>query len=229
MALGSKVTCSFKEEVRGLKLALSWCEEQPRGTRVLICTDSQALCSALSHDGDDGEIRELSNRIHHCCCSLTLQWIPSHCNIPGNEMADSAAKEACGLDGDGGPIDYQSCKSMVKAAVVDPPIAHERSAAVYAGHSRQRDKLQVKTRRDQVELARLRSGHHMALAAYRHRINESKPALCPNCEEEDQDLVHWWRCPAMLARRIQWFGEEDGGLEAEMGTSHESPNHKSSH
>ena len=144
-------------------------------------------------------------------------------------MADSAAKEACGLDGDGGPIDYQSCKSMVKAAVVDPPIAHERSAAVYAGHSRQRDKLQVKTRRDQVELARLRSGHHMALAAYRHRINESKPALCPNCEEEDQDLVHWWRCPAMLARRIQWFGEEDGGLEAEMGTSHESPNHKSSH
>ena len=189
LSLGSKVTCSFKEEVQGMKLALSWCEEQPRGTRVLICTDSQALCTALLHDGD-GEIRELSNRIHSCCCSLTLQWIPSHCNIPGNEMADSAAKEACRLDGDGGPIDYLSCKVMVKAAVADPPIAHERSAAVYAGHSRRRDKQEIKSRRDQVELARLRSGHHMALRWRRTAIVSTRQSR--HCVPSVRRLTRTW-------------------------------------
>ena len=45
-------------------------------------------------------------------------------------------------------------------------------------------------------------------------INPSQDPICPNCHEEEQDLVHWLSdCPALLSVRQRVFGCHQGSLE----------------
>ena len=47
-AKGSPIMCSTEEEVAALQLAKSWIEENAlASSKVIICTDSNALCKAL--------------------------------------------------------------------------------------------------------------------------------------------------------------------------------------
>ena len=58
---------------------------------ILICTDSKSLCKALlSSNSRTSSIHEYINSIFF---SIYIQWIPGHCDIPGNELADRAAKQ----------------------------------------------------------------------------------------------------------------------------------------
>ena len=94
------------------------------------------------------------------------------------------------------------------------PPTHERIAAVYKLRSFHRDVKQITNRRDDVFIACLRSGHHPSLKQYLHRLDPSQDPICPNCQEEEQDLVHWLRdCPALSSVRQRVFGCHQGSLE----------------
>ena len=96
----------------------------------------------------------------------------------------------------------------------DAPPTHERVAAVYKLRSVPRDIKQITNRKDDVLIARLRSGYHPSLKQYLHRLDPSQDPICPNCQEEEQDLVHWLRdCPALLSVRQRVFGCHQGSLE----------------
>ena len=46
-------------------------------------------------------LRELTDRGTH----LSLQWVPCHAGLPGNEMADDVARAAADLNQDGALVD----------------------------------------------------------------------------------------------------------------------------
>ena len=57
----------------------------------MICTDSQSLSMAMkSLNPETDGIREA---LQHHSGSIVIQWIPGHSNIPGNNLADDAAKK----------------------------------------------------------------------------------------------------------------------------------------
>ena len=53
------------------------------------------------------EVTNISSRI-------ALQWIPGHCQIKGNEQADSLTKERSGMNVD---ISLEEANTLLKAAI----------------------------------------------------------------------------------------------------------------
>ena len=92
---GAAYTCSYEEEVDAAITAANWinlnCTEVGK---ILISTDSQSLCMALnSYNVETAPIREA---IHNSPAEIIIQWIPGHSDVPGNELADAAAKDSSG-------------------------------------------------------------------------------------------------------------------------------------
>ena len=100
---GALYTCSYEEEVEAMKMAATWIKDNcDTKETIQICTDSQSLCMALqSYNSETDPIREILQGHEG---RIDVQWIPGHSNIPGNDMADQAAKEAVGMLGAGRPI-----------------------------------------------------------------------------------------------------------------------------
>ena len=114
MQRGRAHTSSYEEEVAAATMAVQWIRDNCSAEdSVLICTDSQYLCSALK--GSSYILGELVDTIGQCVAKITFQWIPGHADIPGNDLADSAAKAATSLDEPQAPVSYGSACALIRA------------------------------------------------------------------------------------------------------------------
>ena len=80
-----------KAEAEALKTAAAHIEASTHASlKVVLRTDALSVLQALQSNRDT-EINDLSTALASFCRrhEVTLQWIPSHCNLPGNEAADS--------------------------------------------------------------------------------------------------------------------------------------------
>ena len=142
----------------------------------------------------------IHNSINSISSSILILWIPVHSSIPGNDLADKAAKEATTIATDTIlPISLSSSIQVINEAIRDAPPIREPVAAVYKHQRVSRDVKQINNRKDDVLIAQLRSGNHPSLKQYLHRLDPSQDPTCSNCCQEEQDLVHWLRdCPVLL-------------------------------
>jgi ribonuclease HI len=203
---GAAFTSSYEEELSAATMAVEWIAtaDVDEFCIIVLATDSQSLCAALS--GASNEVERLLNAIGDLPCRLIWQWIPSHCDVPGNDLADEAAKQATKMPGTGREVSLASSKALVRKCIPVPPPEHARSKLVYDKMSSSRD-VGVTTRHDQVLLARIRSGWDLRFAATRHRFNSEEDPSCPRCGYESEDMEHWLlRCPGTMAAKQAIFG-----------------------
>ena len=100
--------------------ATDWVSKHLEHTQsAAVFTDSQSLCTALV--GNSPALDPLRTKLNKLPCKLTIQWIPGHSNIPGNELADAAAKSATSLKGSSPGVSYSSICTQIRAATKDPP------------------------------------------------------------------------------------------------------------
>ena len=198
---GRMLTSSFDEEKEALGAAVRWLEDNPNDSdKSLICTDSQALTSALANDSR--EVSNITRELDTLNREIIIQWIPSHVGIVGNERADALANETSGLMERAKSTTYKSAVATIKRTIKHPSPSHARTAQVYQKLSRERDEKTLLSRRDAVTLTRLRSGHSMLLAGYRTLLNPAESPSCPRCEEANETMEHWLLdCPGTLAAR----------------------------
>uniref|UniRef100_A0A1I8FYX0 Kinesin light chain 3 n=1 Tax=Macrostomum lignano TaxID=282301 RepID=A0A1I8FYX0_9PLAT len=220
-APAGSLTSSFRAEECALRLglqaafdALPW-----PGNRELRCaTDSQALLRCLKGGP--------SPRLSPCCRDIlrilgrlppghhvTLQWIPGHCDLRRNDLADATARAAATLDQTNAPLDHRSARSAILATAHNDFIRSYETNEHCSTHrtciNGRRPKQQTSmNRKDRVLLAQLRSGHCPILRQYRHRIGLEPEATCPACGEAPEDLKHLLlECRATTETRRQILGE----------------------
>ena len=210
MRRGRQHTSSFEEEMAAMETASGWIRDHPQYHKILICTDSKSLCDSMASATPSAPVANLMYTMGKSPSKIKVQWIPSHVDIPGNELADTAAKQAASLEEDQSqasqPISFAAVKAHIRREIVDPPISHERTAEAYKHYKKDTDK-DIRTRFDQTTLARLRSGHHKNLRAYQHRIDENVDPSCRHCPGKDHTLQHWLtECDATAEERHRIFG-----------------------
>ena len=205
---GAAFTSSFEEECEALRSALKWIIENcDSRSRPHILSDSQSMCSALL--GYDHSVDDLRSLLASCPCTICIQYVPGHKGVPGNVAADAAAGAACLLEEDGRPVSYKGVLTHIKK-YPDRECRQEEKhiAEIYSCRSKGNEKL-ISGKWDQVELARLRAGHHWDLHSYRHRCNPALPAHCPRCGSSlgpTHDIEHLFTCNSTLALRQRTFG-----------------------
>ena len=156
---------------------------------------------------------ELWNEMDSLPCKVIFQWIPGHSDICGNELADAEAKGAAQMDGDQRAVSFNAIKADIKNLVQAKPPEHQRSIQVYSRLQKAKEET-LKTRKDQTEIARLRSGHHLSLNETRSRYNPDREAACERCGYERDDLEHWLACDGTMAARMKLFGRATVELSA---------------
>ena len=211
---GRALTSSYEEEKAAMEAAVTWVESNiRRNSKVLICTDCKSLCQTLC-DPLFCTVTDLRDRMERALPEIVVQWIPAHVGIPGNELADKAAKEACTLSGPPCRISHSSIKSHIKQSIKDGEILHERTRKIYKDYRPKSDRKICNTRADQSLLARLRSGHHLSFRSYKHRNDQVTDPHCLFCPGEEHNLEHWLtKCAQTTGARMRIFGTLDPSLQ----------------
>ena len=129
--------------------------------------------------------------------SVTLQWIPSHCGVGGNEEADRLSKMGSKLEQSAQPMSYSEAKTILRNN-----FRTEWQQRLDIGT--EEDSIHQLDRAAQVTIFRLRTGH-CQLLSHLHRLKISHSDECP-CGTGPQTPNHILQsCPTFDdLRRQTW-------------------------
>ena len=165
----------------------------------MFLTDALSVLQALQSNTNT-DLNDLSSTLASLRENYTvvLQWIPSHCNLHGNETADSLAKEGTTQEQVDRSTSYSEAKTIIKAKLQSKWIQQ---------HSRynRTDPYYLLTRQEQVVVFRLRTGHNRLNHHLYTKFRIGRTEQCP-CETGSQTAEHLLQsCPLHDAlRRRTW-------------------------
>ena len=142
------------------------------------------------------ELTDLSTALTSLCSShaVTLQWIPSHCKVPGNETADTLAKEGAHKEQTDRSTSYEEAKTLVKAK------QQKQWRQQHPRHN-SADPYHLLPRREQVVIFRLRTGHNRLNYHLFSKLHIGQSEQCP-CGTGSQTTEHLLQsCPLHEAPR----------------------------
>ena len=182
---GGKLCSNFRAEVLAIIKAAEFLSRCKRTFgRVVIFTDSMSTLQAL----ECTEQGPLIQRLHVALSSLTqkasttLQWIPAHVGLSGNELADDLAKEGSKLPQPSISATYEEVKTILRSKFQNDWVSKND------GYRHVRDPIRTLERHHQTIIYRLRTGH-CGLRSHLKRIGVADTALC-ECGQADQTPAH---------------------------------------
>ena len=182
--------CSvFTAEAVAILEALKYVESE-NFHKCVVCTDSlsvvTALRSAVSDNPVLNDILDTIHRLLHMGRRVIIIWVPGHCNIPGNEMADTNAKLAIDLDGIYGlQVGHREYHPHIRKTV------RELFNRLWLDYNPQTTLRSIKdqvgcwssstrvNRREEIVLCRLRLGHTRYTHSY--LIDRDPRPFCEQC------------------------------------------------
>ena len=140
---------------------------------MVFLTDTLSVLQALQSDGNT-DLNGLSSSLASLCRShvVALQWIPSHCNVRDNEIADSLAKEGSTQEQEDKSTSFSEAKTIIKAK------QQKKWMHQHPSYNRA-DPYHLLTRREQVTVFRLRTGHNRLNHHLYTKLRIGQTEQCP--------------------------------------------------
>ena len=186
LAVPTGIHCSnYKAEIEALTIAVSQIKKAPlQIPQCVFFTDALSVLEAL----DAGNLPSLYKGLTSLeCTRVVLQWIPAHCGLPGNEEADTLAKNGAEDEQIEAMATYQEMSSLIKSLHRPPS---------------QKDDYHQLNRKEQVVIFRLRTGH---CRLKKHMHDRFKVGESPNCScGVEQSVEHVLQhCSKLANLRLQ--------------------------
>ncbi|GFR94639.1 ribonuclease H1 [Elysia marginata] len=141
---------------------------------IVIFSDSKSVLEALQNESlQNSSLKSLFLTIDSFLktydVDLTLQWIPGHCNITGNERADTLAKKGFTAQQQNTTTSFRTAQQIIRNNSTEEWLngwatgKTGRSLFTYMARPNPKDSINSLERRDQVIIFRLRTQHTMLL------------------------------------------------------------------
>jgi len=206
--------CSnFEAEALAIKAAIEVIEENLKknkyqNNKVIIFTDAKSVLQAIdSQQYKSQAIQILSSTLDKFIKThdyeVILQWIPSHCEIKGNERADTLAKKGASQEQPERPVSHITCKQIIKANSKTEWVnswsmcSTGRVMYPHMTAPTKTDPIDDLDRREQCIIFRLRS-QHIPLNMHLNMINPMQEPVCPLCPCAYETVEHFlFECPQL--------------------------------
>ena len=108
LAYPSIGTTNFDGEIEAVSLALQQLLYRIDALKkVVFLMDSEAAIQAISSNSQPTKINNIKQKLNHLQAlqkTIVFQWVPSHVELQGNELADILAKKGTKLHASANPL-----------------------------------------------------------------------------------------------------------------------------
>ena len=214
--------CSnFEAEALAIEAAIHHISQvftlETEGTNNLVVfSDSKSVLQALESDKQNTTTTRsllcaLDKFLNTFNVQLTLQWIPSHCNIPGNERADVLANKGSACEQPNFPVSQATAKQIIKTNTrqewLDRWAMGSTGRVVFQHMTRpnKHDPINDLCRREQSIIFQLRTDH-TRLNAHLNRIKPEHPPMCTLCDHPYETTKHFlFHCASLKDLRAKFL------------------------
>jgi len=199
--ISSSSTSSLDVELLAINAALLYCLEI-QGNSFCILTDSKTALNTLcsykpsSYYYRIQDIILILKTLTKINKKVYFQWIPGHCNLHGNEIADKLAK--CSANFYPKPILVQPLDTIIKQVKLYFSLNWIQKWKNGVNGQNLRDLLEKPNclfqykafpRHIQSFISRARTGH-LVTKSYLFKFNMSESPICARCDKDEETIGH---------------------------------------
>ena len=160
--------------------AISWLDEYEDWQSVLVLCDSKSLVETLANSNQpDCDVQRIQSAIAELCKKkeVRILWVPGHCNLHGNELADLEAKLGSEVAQPSVPMDSSTRAALIRREERQSSLTHPRLTALYTTRLREEEEAFLQ-KADRTDLIWFRCGHHPHLRRWQHMTGMSETDNC---------------------------------------------------
>ena len=145
-APSSRWSSLYQAEKSAMVRAISWLDEYLDWQSALVLCDSKSLVETLANSNQpDGDVHRIQSAIVELCKKkeVRLLWVPGHCNLRGNELADLEAKLGSEVAQPSVPLYSSTRAALIRREERQSSLTHPRLTAFYTTGPREEEEALI--------------------------------------------------------------------------------------